>query len=166
MTTRVLSSRLRPRIGRSRALSLPWSASIRLFAYCSALWNTPGMSSATTTRRAQRPVGRDFDRLTVSDGRGREEPSGGPSVAPRRNVDINDLAVLVDGSVDVAPPAGDLDVGFVDIPAVADRVAARSGRVDQQRGEALHPPEHGDVIDLDSTLGQQFLDVAVRQAVP
>lgn len=32
-----VSSRLRPRIGRSRAFKRPWSASIRLFAYCPVL---------------------------------------------------------------------------------------------------------------------------------
>jgi hypothetical protein len=41
-----------PRIGLSRALSRPWSASIRLFAYCSVLWNASGMSSSITARSA------------------------------------------------------------------------------------------------------------------
>jgi hypothetical protein len=45
-------------------------------------------------------------------------------------------------------------------------VAARPGRVGQQRCEALHPPEHRDVIDLDPMLGQQLLDVPIRQAEP
>jgi hypothetical protein len=31
------------------------------------------------------------------------------------------------------------------------------------RGEPLHPPVHGDVIHLGTALGEQFLDVAVRQ---
>ena len=29
----------------------------------------------------------------------------------------------------------------------------------------LHPPVDGDVIDLDTALGQQFLDIAVGQAI-
>ena len=60
-----------------------------------------------------------------------------------------------------APLAGDLHVGLIDVPTVADRVSARSGRVGQQRREALHPPVHGDVIDLDPTLGQELLDIAI-----
>src|SRR5450759_2050692 len=36
-----------------RDLSRPWSDSIRLFAYCSVLWNAPGMSSSTTARSVQ-----------------------------------------------------------------------------------------------------------------
>src|SRR5258705_7499771 len=31
--------------------------------------------------------------------------------------------------------------------------------------ESLHPPVDGDVVDLDATLDQQFLHVAVREAV-
>ena len=74
--------------------------------------------------------------------------------------------MLVDRPVDVAPDPGDLDVGLVDEPAVTGTVPARPGRVDQQRGEALHPPVDGHVVDLDATLGQQLLEVAVRQPVP
>jgi hypothetical protein len=40
-------------------------------------------------------------------------------------------------------------------------VSARPGGVGQQRGEPLHPPVDGDVIDLNAALGEQFLDVAV-----
>ena len=31
----------------------------------------------------------------------------------------------------------------------------------QERCESLHPPEHGDVIDLDPTLGEQLLHIAI-----
>ena len=43
---------------------------------------------------------------------------------------------------------------------------ARPSGLHQQRGEALHPPEQRDVINLDASLGQQFLEIAVRQSVP
>jgi hypothetical protein len=39
---------------------------------------------------------------------------------------------LVDRPVQVHPAAGDLDVGLVDVPAVADPVPAEPGRVGQQ----------------------------------
>ena len=45
-------------------------------------------------------------------------------------------------------------------------MTAGSGRVDQQRREALHPPVQGDVVDLDTALGQQLLEVPVRQPEP
>jgi hypothetical protein len=75
------------------------------------------------------------------------------------DVHVDDVTVLVDGPVDVTPPARHLHVRFVDIPAVTDRVAARPSRIREQRREALNPPEHGDVIDLDPTLSQEFFDV-------
>ncbi len=77
------------------------------------------------------------------------------------DVDVDDLAVLVDRPVHVPPPSGDLHIGLIDEPTVTDRVSARSGRVGQERCEALHPPEHGDVIDLDPTLGEELLDIAI-----
>jgi hypothetical protein len=73
------------------------------------------------------------------------------------------LAVLVNGSVHVPPDAGDLDVGLIDEPARPDRVTARSRRVDEQWREALHPPEQGDVIDIDAALGKELLEIAIRQ---
>jgi hypothetical protein len=38
-------------------------------------------------------------------------------------------------------------------------VTAEPGGVGQQRGEPLHPAEHGDVVNLDAALDQQFLYV-------
>jgi len=45
-------------------------------------------------------------------------------------------------------------------------VTSEPGSVGQQRREALHPPKHGHVIHLDTTLDQQLLDVAVGQVEP
>jgi hypothetical protein len=45
-------------------------------------------------------------------------------------------------------------VGFVDEPAVPGGVPARACGVGEQRGEALHPPVDGDVVDLDAALGE------------
>ena len=43
-------------------------------------------------------------------------------------------------------------------------MAAGPGDVGQQRREPQHPPVDGDVVDLDATLDEQLLDVAVGQA--
>jgi hypothetical protein len=48
---------------------------------------------------------------------------------------VDDLPDLINGAVDLAPPAGDLHGGFVELPAVADGVAAGPGRLDRQRGK-------------------------------
>jgi hypothetical protein len=45
---RAEARRLRPRIGRSRALSRLWSDSIELFAYCSVTCRAAGASSSST----------------------------------------------------------------------------------------------------------------------
>ena len=45
---------LRPRIGRSRALSRPWSDSTRLLPYCSMSWKAPG--TQLVDRRPGRPA--------------------------------------------------------------------------------------------------------------
>ena len=42
---------------------------------------------------------------------------------------------------------------------------ARTGGVDEQWREALDPAVDADVVDLDAPLGQQLLDIAVRQAI-
>ena len=76
---------------------------------------------------------------------------------------VDDLPELVDRTVNVVPLTGDLRIGLVDLPAVADSVAARLGGVGQQRREAHHPPVDGYVVDLDTALGEQRLDVAVGQ---
>jgi hypothetical protein len=73
--------------------------------------------------------------------------------------------VLVDRPVQIRPPASDLDVRLIGEPPVTGNVAARPGGLDELRREPLHPSVDGDVIDGDAALGQQFLDVPVRQAV-
>ena len=42
---------------------------------------------------------------------------------------------------------------------------AGSGRVDEQRGEPLHPAVDSDVINGDTAFGQQFFDVAIGKPV-
>jgi hypothetical protein len=45
-------------------------------------------------------------------------------------------------------------------------VATGASGFDQRWRESLYPAVHGDVVDLDATLGQQVLDVSVGQAEP
>ena len=61
--------------------------------------------------------------------------------------------------VDIAPNTIDLDVGLVDEPPVAGRVPGEAGGIREQGREPLHPPVDGDVIDLDTSLGKQLLDI-------
>ncbi len=74
--------------------------------------------------------------------------------------------MLVDRPVDVGSDPGDLDVGFVDEPAISGQLPTRLGRVDQQGCEPLHPLIEGDVVDLDATLGEKLFEVPVGQPLP
>jgi hypothetical protein len=58
---------------------------------------------------------------------------------------------LVNATVEVDPPPGNLDIRFIDKPSIARSVPAEACRVDQQRGEPLHPAVDGNVINHDAT---------------
>lgn len=83
-----------------------------------------------------------------------EAPCRG-GISPLGYVDVDDMAVLVNGALHLAPPPGDLEVGLVNEPAAPDVITTGPCRVDQQRSEALHPPVDRDVIDLDTALCEQ-----------
>jgi hypothetical protein len=94
-----------------------------------------------------------------------EEPPSRISVPASRDQHVDDLPILVDRPVHVAPHPVDLDVRLVHKPSVAWQVAGEPSGVGQQRREPLHPAEDGDVVNLNTAFDQQFLDVAVGQAV-
>ena len=82
-------------------------------------------------------------------GAGEESASGG-QIPLLGDHDVNDLAELVDRSVQIDPPTADLDVRFVDKPTIACGVPAGSSRINQQWGEPVHPAINRDVVDLDA----------------
>ena len=90
-----------------------------------------------------------------------EESANGCEIPFLRNEDVDDLAELVDRPVQIDPPPGHFDVRLIDKPPITRGMTAGSCRVDQQRSEPLHPPEHAHVIGLDAPLGQQLLHVTV-----
>ena len=100
-------------------------------------------------------VGHHFDRCHDGDGKSTvKEPSGCAAVPLRRDVHVDDLAILIPGSVDIPPAAGDLDVSLIDLPAGPDPVLGAAGNFGQDRREPPNPPVDGDVVDLYSALGQ------------
>ena len=78
---------------------------------------------------------------------------------------VDDLAMLVNRSLHVAPFPGDVDVGFVDEWEAANRVSARSCRIDQHGSETLDPAVDRDVIHFGTAFGEKIFNVAVRQPV-
>jgi hypothetical protein len=92
------------------------------------------------------------------------ELTSGRGVTTRRDEHINDLPELINSTVDVAPLPADLDVGLVDLPAITHQMAAWPGGVGQKWREPLDPAVDRDVVDLDTAVGEELLDVAVGQA--
>jgi hypothetical protein len=94
-----------------------------------------------------------------------EESARGGQIPLLRDQDVNDLAELVDRSVQIDPPAADLDIRFVDKPTIAWGMPAWAGRINQQWSEPVHPAINRDVIDIDAPFGQQLFDVTVREPI-
>jgi hypothetical protein len=82
----------------------------------------------------RRVIGNNLDRREFGRAdRSLEEPTGSLRVPACGDEHVDDLAELVDRSVNIAPLASDLHIGLVDLPAAADGVATRLGGVGQQR---------------------------------
>ena len=52
------------------------------------------------------------------------------------------------------------------MPAIPHEVLAGSRGLGELRGEALHPPVDGDVVDLGAAFRQEHLDVSVGKTEP
>jgi hypothetical protein len=97
---------------------------------------------------------------------GREEQPRRIGVPARREVDVDDLAELVDGPEQVAPGPSDLQVGLIDAPAITDQVLSGPRGLGELRGEPMDPPVRRHVIHVDAALGEELLDVPVGQTEP
>ena len=124
-------SRFKPRIGRSRDLSRPWSASTR-FVGIPVGDMAGGGASSEQARVDWRPVRAHLARCRTGAQRTLEGSAGRLAVPAPAGVDIDDLPELVAGPVQVAPCPVDLHVGLVDLPAVPGRMPAGPGGVDDQ----------------------------------
>ena len=94
-----------------------------------------------------------------------EEALGGVEIAVGGEQEVDRLAMLIDGAVEVAPLAADLDVGLIDPhraavwPTELPHPLLDQGRVGQ------HPPVQGGVIHLQAAFQEQLLDVAIAERV-
>ena len=73
---------------------------------------------------------------------------------------------MVNRAPQVHPPAGDPDDHLVEVPASAWAWAATAAASCELRPELQHPAPHCFVGDVESALGQQFLDITVAQGEP
>lgn len=164
ITTLAVRSVFNPRIARCRALSRPWSHSTLLFWSWPVWCNAAGTRSSITFAKAgARSVMTSMGSPWTVSAAVKNARCG--DVTTLRHVPVDDLPVLVDRPIHVAPYPGDLQIGLVDEPAAAGQMPTRAGRVDQLRREPLHPPVQGHVVDLDATLGEQLLQIPVGQPV-
>jgi hypothetical protein len=85
------------------------------------------------------------------------------AIPTRLQQDVDDLAVLVDGSPEVLPLAADRDEQFVEMPGVADNPGATSEASGVGRAEDLAPAPDRLVRDGDAALGEEVFDVAEAQ---
>jgi hypothetical protein len=112
----------------------------------------------------QRPIGGDLGGPAL--GRADsplEEPAGSRASRPSGDEHVDELAELVDRSIDKAPLPSHPHIRLIHLPAVTDRMPTRPSGLDQQRREPQHPPVDRDVIDLDPALGEELFDVAVAR---
>src|SRR5262245_13687156 len=78
---------------------------------------------------------------------------------------VQGLALGIDSAVEVMPYFLDLDVGFVHAIRIIRRLEMGATAAVELRGIALHPAKHGRVIDRETPLAHQFLDIAVAQSI-
>ena len=112
----------------------------------------------------QRPVGDDALWCTAypSDGTYEETPCR-TSVTPLAEVDVHDLAMLVDRTIAVGPSAVEAAVRFIDTPLPAYWLAVKAGGFGEERQEPLYPAVNRAPIDHDATLGEPFDNISVTQ---
>src|SRR6202030_1019428 len=73
------------------------------------------------------------------------------------------LALIIHGTPEIRPLAGDAHHHLVQMPAIA-RPRATLAQPSRDRGTELqHPSPHRFVGDVEPSFGQQFLDIAVAQ---
>src|ERR1700731_3846135 len=85
------------------------------------------------------------------------------SVSTTLDQDLEDLALVVDGTPQIHLLARDPDNHFVEMPAIARSRTAPSQAPSDRRSEFEHPTANALVGDVEATLGKQLFDVAIAE---
>jgi hypothetical protein len=91
------------------------------------------------------------------------QPQRRALVAVALNKHIEDLAFVIHGAPQIHPFIGDPNYHFVQMPSVARAWAAPPQPAGDDRAEFEHPAPHRFIGDVEPTLCQKFLDVAIAQ---
>jgi hypothetical protein len=75
---------------------------------------------------------------------------------------VENLALVIDGTPQIHPLAGDAHHHLVQMPAITPRATLAQPSRDR-RTKLQHPAPHRFAGDIEPALGQQFLDIAVAQ---
>jgi hypothetical protein len=94
---------------------------------------------------------------------GTKESGGGFGVAVLAKQHLDDLSVLIDGAVDVAPAPRHFDIGLSDRPALSHPVPMCFRGILIERGKLLHLVKDGGGIDLDGALGEPLDHVGIAE---
>ena len=87
-------------------------------------------------------------------------------IPPLREVGVNDLPVLVDGTLDVGPRPVQTRVRFINAPPRADWPSVHTCSCAKHRQEALDPAIDGAAVNDETTLSKPLDDIGVTQAIP
>src|SRR6201981_3112528 len=88
---------------------------------------------------------------------------GRRAVSTTLDQDLEDLALVVDGTPQIHLLARDPDDHFVEMPAIARSRTARSQAPRDRRSEFEHPTANAHVGDVEPAFGKQLFDIAIAQ---
>src|SRR5262249_6775608 len=91
------------------------------------------------------------------------QPQRRPTVPSALDQHVEKLALVVDGTPEVHPFAGDPHHHLVEMPAIARPRTALAQASRDRETEFQHPASHRFVGDIEPAFGKQLLDIAVAQ---
>src|SRR3954470_3893400 len=116
--------------------------------------------------RAQLVGGQQFRREALFPEQLAHEPECCALVAAALHQHIENFALVIDGAPQVHPLAGDANHHLIEVPPVARAWAGPPKPSGEPGPKFQNPPPHSFIRNLQASLGQKLLDVAVAQGKP
>jgi hypothetical protein len=91
------------------------------------------------------------------------QPQRRAAVAAALNQHVENLALVVDGTPQIHPLAGDAHYHLIEVPAIARPRTALTEPSRDRGTEFQHPAPHRFIGDVEPSFGQQLFDIAVAQ---
>ena len=95
-----------------------------------------------------------------------EEAFCSVGIASFRKEVVDDLAILINGAIDIGPLPVQPCVRLINAPVFADWASMNMGSFAKQRKEALDPTVDGAAVNHDTSLGKPLDHVGIAQPVP